>query len=235
MRSKIFKFIRKASKVCLIAGIIGALLLTVFNLIVVLSSNSYMYDKSDVASAGDLTQLNGEDIDAIIVLGCGVHGDTPTTLLADRLDAAIGLYKESKVAPKILMSGDHGRENYNEVAVMRQYAIDRGVPSEDIFMDHAGFSTYETMYRAKAIFGVDSAVIVTQEYHLYRALYDARALGINCCGVEATGHVFAGQLKWDLRELLARTKDFFFSIIKPEPTFLGDKIDITGNGEVTLD
>jgi vancomycin permeability regulator SanA len=229
------KLLKKIFKFCVIAGLIAALLVLIFDLTVVLSSKPYMYGKDEISSSSDLSSLEGEDIEAIIVLGCGVHGDTPTTLLSDRLDAAIELYKNAKVAPKILMSGDHGRENYNEVAVMRQYAIDHGVPSEDIFMDHAGFSTYETMYRAKYIFGVDTAVIVTQEYHLYRALYDARALGIKCCGVEATGHVFAKQFVWDCREVLARTKDFFFSIFKPKPTYLGDTIDITGNGEVTLD
>lgn len=227
--------LKKIFKFCIIAGILLALLVLVLDLTVVFSSRPYMYSGSDISSASDLSSLEGEDIDAIIVLGCGVIGDTPTALLSDRLDAAIELYKNAKVAPKILMSGDHGRENYNEVSVMRQYAIDRGVPSEDIFMDHAGFSTYETMYRARYIFGVDTAVVVTQEYHLYRALYDARALGIKCCGVEATGHVFAKQLYWDCREVLARTKDFFFSLFKPEPTYLGDTIDIAGNGEVTLD
>ena len=229
------KLIKKIFKFCLITGLIAALLITLFDLIVVFTSKPYMYSKEDITSASDFEQLKDEDVEAIIVLGCGVHGDTPTTLLSDRLDAAIEIYKNAKAAPKILMSGDHGRENYNEVAVMRQYAIDRGVPSEDIFMDHAGFSTYETMYRAKYIFGVDTAVVVTQEYHLYRALYDARALGIKCCGVEATGHVFMKQFYWDCREVLARVKDFFYSIIKPEPTFLGDEIDIAGNGEVTLD
>ena len=229
------KLLKKIIKFCLITGLIVALLVLVFDLAVVFTSDPYMYSKEDISSVSDFDQLKDDDVEAIIVLGCGVHGDTPTTLLADRLDAAIELYEDAKVAPKILMSGDHGRENYNEVAVMRQYAIDRGVPSEDIFMDHAGFSTYETMYRAKHIFGIDTAVVVTQEYHLYRALYDARALGIKCCGVEATGHVFTKQLYWDCREILARTKDFFYSIFKPEPTFLGDSIDITGNGEVTLD
>ncbi len=232
---KIKDILRKSFKILVIAGVVTALLLTVLNLTVVLSSDPYMYDKNSICSSEDLSQLEGEDIEAIIVLGCGVIGDTPTALLSDRLDAAIELYKNAKVAPKILMSGDHGRENYNEVAVMRQYAIDRGVPSKDIFMDHAGFSTYETMYRAKEIFGIDTAVIVTQEYHLYRALYDARSLGIKCCGVEATGHVFTKQFYWDCREILARSKDFFYSLFKPEPTYLGDTIDIAGNGEVTLD
>ncbi|MCR5529896.1 MAG: YdcF family protein [Saccharofermentans sp.] len=232
---KIKDILRRSFKILVIVGVVTALLLTVLNLTVVLSSDPYMYDKNSICSSEDLSQLEGEDIEAIIVLGCGVIGDTPTALLSDRLDAAIELYKDAGVAPKILMSGDHGRENYNEVAVMRQYAIDRGVPSEDIFMDHAGFSTYETMYRAKEIFGIDTAVIVTQEYHLYRALYDARSLGIKCCGVEATGHVFTKQFYWDCREILARSKDFFYSLFKPEPTYLGDTIDIAGNGEVTLD
>ena len=229
------RLLKKIFKFCVIAGLIAALLVLIFDLTVVFTSKPYMYSKEDISSVSDFDQLRDTDVEAIIVLGCGVHGDTPTTLLSDRLDAAIEIYKNAKVAPKILMSGDHGRDNYNEVAVMRQYAIDRGVPSEDIFMDHAGFSTYETMYRAKYIFGVDTAVVVTQEYHLYRALYDARALGIKCCGVEATGHEFAGQFYWDCREILARTKDFFYSIFKPKPTYLGDTIDITGSGEVTLD
>ena len=229
------RLLKKIFKFCVISGLIAALLVLIFDLTVVFTSKPYMYSKEDITSAADFDQLQDTDVEAIIVLGCGVHGDTPTTLLSDRLDAAIEIYKNAKVAPKILMSGDHGRDNYNEVAVMRQYALDRGVPSEDIFMDHAGFSTYETMYRAKYIFGVDTAVVVTQEYHLYRALYDARALGIKCCGVEATGHEFAGQFYWDCREILARTKDFFYSIFKPKPTYLGDTIDITGSGEVTLD
>lgn len=229
------RLLKKIFKFFVIAGLIAALLVLIFDLTVVFTSKPYMYSKEDISSVSDFDQLRDTDVEAIIVLGCGVHGDTPTPLLSDRLDAAIEIYKNAKVAPKILMSGDHGRDNYNEVAVMRQYALDRGVPSEDIFMDHAGFSTYETMYRAKYIFGVDTAVVVTQEYHLYRALYDARALGIKCCGVEATGHEFAGQFYWDCREILARTKDFFYSIFKPKPTYLGDTIDITGSGEVTLD
>ena len=132
------------------------------------------------------------------------------------------------------MSGDHGQKDYDEVSVMRQYALDRGVPSEDIFMDHAGFSTYETMYRAWDIFGVKKAIVVTQKYHLYRALYDAKAFGIHADGVIATGHVFAAQTMWNMREALARVKDFVWCVFKPEPTFRGEKIDIAGNGEETI-
>ncbi len=196
------------------------------NLIVCLSSKNRMRSIEN--------SLAADDYQCIIVLGCGVWGDTPTPLLSDRLDAAISLYK-AKVATKILMSGDHGQSNYDEVNVMRNYAITHGVDSEDIFLDHAGFSTYETMYRAHTIFGISKAVVVTQKYHLYRALYDARSLGIDADGTIAVGHRFMSQLIWDIREYAGRCKDFLWCIFKPLPTYLGKKIDITGNGEVTLD
>ena len=111
-----------------------------------------------------------EQADAALVLGCAVYNGKPSPMLQDRLDTAIALYKEGKVS-KLLMSGDHGKQYYDEVGTMKQYAIDQGVPSEDIFMDHAGFSTYESVYRAKEIFQCESIIVVTQQYHLYRALY----------------------------------------------------------------
>ncbi len=196
------------------------------NLVVCLSSRNRMRSIED--------SLNSNDYQCIIVLGCGVWGSTPTPLLSDRLDAAIALYKAG-VAPKILMSGDHGQSNYDEVNVMRNYALEHGIPSEDIFLDHAGFSTYETMYRANAVFGISKAVVVTQKYHLYRALYDAKALGIQADGTIAVGHRFMSQLIWDVRECAGRCKDFIWCLLKPLPTYLGEVIDITGNGEVTLD
>ncbi len=214
--------------VCCVTAVILviALLVAGLNLIVCLSAQGSMHSAED--------SLNGNGYDCIIVLGCGVWGKQPTPLLSDRLDAAIRLYQNG-AAPKLLMSGDHGQKDYDEVSVMRQYALDRGVPSEDIFLDHAGFSTYETMYRAQDIFGVKKAVVVTQKYHLYRALYDAKAFGIQADGVIATGHVFAAQPMWNAREALARGKDFVWCVFKPEPTFRGEKIDIGGSGEATLD
>lgn len=202
--------------------------------IIVANAVVWMSSKNKIRAAED-DQTNA-GCDCIIVLGCGVWGETPTPLLSDRLDTAIALYKAG-AAPKLLMSGDHGRKDYNEVSVMRTYAIAEGVPSEDIFMDHAGFSTYETMVRAHDIFGVKKAVVVTQKYHLFRALYDASAFGIEVSGVSATGHSFASslQLMWSAREVLARTKDFIWCIVKPNPTYRGEPIDISGNGEVTLD
>lgn len=206
----------------------------VFAFVVVTNAVVWMSTKNKIRAAENV-QMDAS-CDCIIVLGCGVWGETPTPLLSDRLDTAIALYKAG-VAPKLLMSGDHGRKDYNEVSVMRNYAIDEGVPSEDIFMDHAGFSTYETMVRAHDIFGVKKAIVVTQKYHIFRSLYDAAAFGIEVSGVSATGHSFASslQLMWNVREMLARTKDFIWCIVKPNPTYRGAQIDISGNGEVTLD
>ena len=174
----------------------------------------------------------GDGYDCILVLGCGVYDDTPSHMLEDRLLQGIELYFNG-AGGKLLMSGDHGRENYDEVNVMKNFALDRGVPSEDVFMDHAGFSTYESMYRAKEIFKAEKILIVTQEYHLYRAIYDARALGIEAYGVASDPRSYSGQIYRDVREVLARNKDFLFCIFKPEPTYLGEEIPVYGNGNAT--
>lgn len=175
------------------------------------------------------------DVDCILVLGCFVHENgRPSDMLADRLQRGIELY-ESGTAPKLLMSGDHGQKEYNEVGTMKQIAIEAGVPSEDVFMDHAGFSTYESVYRAKKIFEADKIVIVTQKYHLYRALHIAEALGIEAYGVASDYHTYAGQSYREAREILARVKDFATSAFKPEPTFLGEAIPVSGNGDITND
>lgn len=175
------------------------------------------------------------DVDCIIVLGCKVWEDgRPSHMLQDRLERAISLYRLG-AAPKLLMSGDHGTQEYDEVNAMKQYAIDAGIPSEHIFMDHAGFSTYETVYRAKEIFGAEKVVIVTQQYHLYRALYIAEKLGVEAYGVASDYRTYAGQTMRDLREILARCKDFVTTILKPQPTYLGEAITVSGDGNITND
>ena len=118
---------------------------------------------------------------------------------------------------------------------MKEFAINEGVPSEDVFMDHAGFSTYDSIYRAKEIFKAKNIIIVTQEYHLYRALYIAESLGLNAYGVSADSRKYAGQTSRELREILARDKDFVKSIFKPKSTYLGEEIPVSGNGDVTND
>ena len=176
-----------------------------------------------------------EDVDCIIILGCQVKDDGSLShMLRDRLICGLEVY-ETGAAPKLLMSGDHGREEYDEVGAMKNYAIENGVPSENVFMDHAGFSTYETMYRAKEIFKAEKVIIVTQEYHLYRALYIAERLGMEAYGVSADLNRYAGQSMRDFREVLARCKDWAMCIFKPEPTYLGEAIPVSGNGDVTND
>lgn len=176
-----------------------------------------------------------EDVDCIIILGCGIYDDgSLSPMLRDRLLRGLELYKEG-AAPKILMSGDHGRKEYDEVNAMKQYAIDNGVLSENIFMDHAGFSTYESIYRAKEIFEAKKVIIVTQEYHLYRAMYIAEQFGMEAYGVSADLNRYACQSMRDFREILARCKDFAMCIFKPKPTFLGEVIPISGNGDLTND
>lgn len=182
-------------------------------------------------------QINNEikeEVDCILVLGAGIWGDKPSPMLQDRLDTAIKLYKDG-VSNKIIMTGDHGTKEYDEVNIMKDYAINQGIPSEDIFMDHAGFSTYESIYRARDIFKVKKMVIVTQEYHLYRALYIANSLGVKSYGVNSDPRKYAGQMYRELREILARNKDFIYGIVKPKPTYLGKEIPVSGNGDITND
>lgn len=175
-----------------------------------------------------------EDIDCIIVLGAGIWGDKPSPMLEDRLKEAVSLYNQN-ISSKIIMSGDHGKADYDEVNIMKEYAIEQGVASEDIFMDHAGFSTYESMYRAKEVFEANKIVIVTQKYHLYRALYIAKQLGIEAYGVNSDPRKYVGATYREAREIIARDKDFIKCIFKPQPKYLGETIPVNGDGNITND
>ena len=189
-----------------------------------------------VGSKGSIVNADEASIssaDAIVVLGASVFADgTPSGILQDRLDDGIALYFAG-VAPKLIMSGDNGTESYNEVRVMKQYAIAQGVPSEDIFCDHAGFSTYESMYRAKYVFGCQRIVVATQTYHLYRALWSAKSLGMQATGVPSDYHEYQKQLQYDIREIPARTKDFFKALFRMPSTYVGDAISLDQDGDVT--
>ena len=211
------------------------LCLALVGVIALCSINGYVKSvaKERIVTVEETANL--EDVDCIIVLGCQVRDDgTLSHMLRDRLMRGLEVY-HAGAAPKLLMSGDHGRKEYDEVNAMKQYAIENGVPSEHVFMDHAGFSTYETVYRAKEIFEADKVIIITQEYHLYRALYIADKLGLEAYGVSADLNKYAGQSMRDFREVLARCKDWAMCIFKPEPTYLGESIPVNGNGDVTND
>ena len=197
-----------------------------------ISINLYMtnYSNKYIINIDSYKELN--DLDCIIVLGSGMVGDKPTPILEDRLIKGIELYNLG-VTDKILMSGDHGNTYHDEVNLMKKYAVETGIPSNNIFMDHAGFSTYETMYRAKEIFKVEKVVLVTQEYHMYRSIYIARKMGIEAYGIITDN--LKGDKYREAREVLARNKDFFNVIIKPKPKYLGEEIPISGDGNLTND
>jgi len=208
----------------LCAALFGGLLIGCINLHMLLSVKDRVLDASEVDSL---------DTDCILVLGAGLRGNgTPSAILADRLDYAIDAY-ESGASDRLLMSGDHSRIDYDEVTAMKTYAIDRGIDPDAVFLDHAGFSTYESVYRARDIFCADRVLIVTQGYHLPRALYIAKALGIEAYGVASDARQYAYQPYYSVREVIARCKDFVYTVFEPKPTYLGEIIPVSGNGSVT--
>lgn len=199
-----------------------------------LLSNLLMIQQEGKKIVGEdkLKKLNA---DCILILGAGVWaGGVPSNMLADRLEEGLRLYQNG-VSGKILVSGDHGQKDYDEVNVMKKYLMDRGVPGEDIFMDHAGFTTHESMYRAKEIFGVGKAVVVTQRYHLYRALYICKKMGIEAFGSASDPRSYRGTLTRNVRESMSRVKAVIWCFLKVKPKYLGEPIDIHGNGNITND
>ena len=204
----------------LILAVLAVLFVLIVNAVMVITTEGDIYGTDNVPV---------DDYDCILVLGAGIHKDgSPSDMLADRLITSVKLWNNG-VSPVILMSGDHGREEYDEVNNMKMYAVSKGVASDAVFLDHAGFSTYDSLYRAKDVFGAKKVVIVTQKYHLYRALSIARSLGLDAVGVSADLHSYAGQEIREVREVLARTKDIFSTWIKPLPKYLGDPIDLGGS------
>ena len=209
-------------------------IISLLGILIVLSINFYVVGSTKNKILTYEEYINLKDVDCILILGAGIRNNEPSPMLEDRLLEGIKLYNDG-VSPKIIMTGDHGREEYDEVNIMKDYAINNGVPSEDIFMDHAGFSTYESIYRAKEVFKADKIIIVTQKYHLHRALFIADSLGIEAYGVSSAPRSYKGQAYRELREILARNKDFVNAIIKPKPKFLGESIPVSGNGNITND
>ena len=210
-------------------------MIVIFLLIIIVFGINYYVASStmdQIIKEEDYSKL--KDVDCIIILGAGVWGDKPSPMLEDRLLEGINLYQKN-VSKKILVSGDHGRKEYDEVNIMKDFLIEKGIPSENIFMDHAGFSTYDSIYRLKEIFEAKKVIIVTQKYHLFRALYIANKMGLEAYGVGADPRLYVGATARETREVLARNKDFVKCIFKLKPTYLGDKIPINGNGDVTND
>lgn len=209
----------------------------ILSLLVIVAVFSVFAINAYVCRVGESTLTKTpKQADAVIVLGASVYGNTVSHVLADRLNQAYLVYRDG-YASKIIVSGDHGTKDYNEVKAMRNYLVEKGVCEADIFMDHAGFSTYDTIYRAKDIFCVKQAIIVSQEDHLVRALYIASRLGLEAEGVSAGSYPPGEALVQKVRELFARVKAFLqCEILHPEPVFLGETIPVsTMDGRVTED
>lgn len=217
------KNILKFLLVVIVLGLSGALTI---NIEVINTTKSQIIDISEID--------DNNDYDCILVLGAGVRNGEPSKMLKERLDTGIDLYNKGLIST-FIMSGDHGQINYDEVNVMKKYALDNNIPSSSVFMDHAGFSTYDSLYRAKYVFGVKKVLIVTEKYHLYRALFIANSLGIDAYGVDATKDIYYGQTGRDIREFLARNKDFLKSLIKPKSKYVGSSISLDQDGDVTND
>jgi SanA protein len=186
------------------------------------------------SSTADSIFAKVEDVPSsytVIVLGASVRANgNLSPILKDRVESALQLYTEGKVK-RFLLSGDNDTKEYNEPEAMKEYLIDRGVPQDHIFLDYAGFDTYSSMYRASAIFEVKEAVVVTQNFHLPRALYIARNLGLNYVGYVGDKHVYTHEGANKKRELLANVKAYLELTFKKKPTYLGDKIPISGTSQ----
>jgi len=236
MKQAVRRFFLKLILAVFIVGIIGVL--------VVFSISSSVKNKAadDIAyivtgevkiNPASLNALQQFEADCILVLGAGIKDEeTPSDMLKDRLDVGIELYRQG-IAPKLLLSGDNGQVEYNEIHVMLNYAKNAGVPAEDIFCDHAGFSTYDSMHRAGSIFNAERVIVVTQEYHESRALYIGKKLGLDVMGVASDQRNYFGQAYREGREMLARCKDFFKALVKSDPVLGGDVIPISGSGLVS--
>lgn len=217
------KLVKRLVVAVLCFCLLGGVAVVGVNAYIISFANDYILTEED---------LKSYDFDCIMVLGAGLWSGEPSPMLQERLDFGLMAY-QTGCSDKMLMSGDHGRDEYDEVNKMKEVAIENGVESDNVFMDHAGFSTYESMYRAKDVFLVEKMLIVTQKYHLYRAVYDARKLGIDAFGFAAEKKIYP--ITNDIREFMARTKDFFYCIVQPEPTYLGEAIPISASGSLTDD
>lgn len=215
----VIKLIKLAVAICIIACIV----VLAVNIIVTATTH------------GDITQtdeLPDNEYDCILVLGCSVYANgDPSPALKARLDKAIEIYKAGKTK-KILMSGDHCGQYYNEVKVMKNYAVANGVPSQNIFLDHYGISTYDSLKRAKTVFELENVIVVTQGYHVSRAVWDAKCFGIKTKGVACDNKINT-DIKTNIREICARCKDFTFCILNIETEYKGGTISIFGDGDTT--
>jgi len=208
--------------------VLVVVVLCVVALVVVVITNSNVTAKTDSVIFTELKDVPRTKV--AIIFGAGINGDQPSRYLKDRLDAGISLYKNHKV-DKILLSGDNGRDEYDELSVMKLYCQKNGIDTAKIYIDYAGFDSYSTMYRAKYIFNVDTAILVSQKYHLNRCVYLGDKLGI--FGYSADRGVYPGYKYYAFREKLSVTKAVLDVMRNRKPKYLGKQVDVNGKSNYT--
>lgn len=224
-KDKVRRIVRIALKITAILLAIALLFVVICNIVVIASASKYILP---FENAKEL-----EDIDCIIILGAAVRDDgTLSTVLEERCDMGAELYL-SGASNRILASGDHSRVDYNEVGAMKNYIADKGISADVIFTDHAGFDTYDTMYRAKEIFQAQKVIIVTQQFHISRAVFIARSLGLDAYGVASDEEHRYFNLITEVREFAARPKYVLDALFKPQPKYLGEAIPIWGEASLS--
>ena len=193
-----------------------AFLLVGSAMILSVSASVCMKTRNRIVTVEELISLD-ETFDAVLVLGCKVYADgTLSDRLADRVSVGLTVF-ESGLCNMIFMSGDSEYADYDEVGAMKRVALESGVPDDKIMVDPYGLSTYESIIRFRDVFCGKRVVIVTQEYHLYRALYIADKLGLEAYGVSASLRTYQKQFLMEVRETLARCKDVWMSLVQPDP------------------
>ena len=198
----------------------------IINMGIILAARKHVYT--------DITEIPARTV--VMVLGSQIIGTRLSPVLQDRVDGGILLMEKGR-GEKLLLSGDHRQRYYNEVNAMRLYVLANApfIQHEDIFLDHAGFSTWESMYRAREIYEVQDLLIVTQQFHISRAVSMARSLGMDAIGYGVNQERFRGASlrAWEFREYFARIKALYSIVFRPKPRFLGEKIPLSGDGQAT--
>jgi SanA protein len=220
------RMLKKIVRISIVLFLTVAVGSALINMGMIKDSKKYVY-----TAIGDIPEKT-----TVLVLGSQIRGRRLSRVLEDRVVAGIDLI-ETGTGRKLLLSGDHGQRYYDEVNAMRLYVLANapGIAEADIFMDHAGFNTYDSMYRARDVFEVRDLIIVTQQFHVSRAVFIARNLGLDAVAYAQSQEKFdfRTRMSWETREYLARVKAFIYIVFKPKPRYLGDKIPIIGDGRKT--
>lgn len=219
---------RRCVRALLLVGVLAALAIAVANVVTVAATRDRVVTVNGAAS-----ELASDPADAVVVLGASVYADgTPSDILADRLEVACDLYKAGAVRA-VIVSGDNRTSHYNESDAMKAYCVALGVPSEAVYVDHAGNTTYESMWRARYVFGAERIVVATQAYHLYRAMFTADCLGMQVWGVPCDKGAYDNQRAYSVREVLARAKDFYAALLRLPVETSGEAVSLDASGDLT--